>query len=195
MDVLHEHLSILEECGGPWGRGFVSQVSGYWTRKRLAGGNLELGAVHGAGENGAVERAHLERRIHVPTAPVQRVEGPCAITDDELAPVQFDGLHSAGDNLGGLDSLDKRVTQGPSPLPTAAAGCLDRSHPGERTTRTSSVASHRNARGGRECTGKRSAYRARDRAEWAGRDKRECRVSPRASPPAQEESRPDLRQG
>jgi hypothetical protein len=63
--------------------------------------------VHGAGENGAVERAHLERRVHVTAAPVQRGEAAVMVADDELAAVEFDRLHPAGRDLDGLDGLDK----------------------------------------------------------------------------------------
>jgi hypothetical protein len=43
--------------------------------------------MHGAGENETVQRSHIERRIHMPAAPIQRIKDPSPVADDDLAAV------------------------------------------------------------------------------------------------------------
>src|ERR1700730_11504715 len=172
-DVLHEHADVLEERSYPWRRGLASQVGGYGTRERLSRYDVKLCAMHGTGQDGSIERSHFERRVHVPTPPINRMEAPTTIANDEFAAIQLDRLHSSRRNLGGLDRLDEVVTQRPSPSPTSAANCPDLLRPGARTAHTSSASWRRSVRGGTEYTDKRSACRESGRAGSAGRDRRE----------------------
>src|ERR1700726_1046993 len=171
-DVLHEHADVLEERSYPWRRGLVSQVGGYGTRERLSRDDVKLCAMHRTGQDGSIERAHFERRVHVPTPPINRMEAPTTIANDEFAAVQLNRLHSSRRNVGGLDCLDEVITQCPSPSPTSAANCLGLLCPGARTAHTSSASWRRNARAGTEYTDKRSACRESGRAGSAGRDRR-----------------------
>ena len=55
-DMLHLHTDVLQKCGQSGGRDLIAHVR--WNRagEGLACSNIELGAVHGAGNDLAVER-------------------------------------------------------------------------------------------------------------------------------------------
>jgi hypothetical protein len=54
--------------------------------------------MHGTGHDGAVQRAHLQRSVHVTTAPVDGIVMPIAIAhDDSLSPALTNFI--AGDVL------------------------------------------------------------------------------------------------
>jgi hypothetical protein len=60
---------------------------------------VELDAVHGAGNDLAVERAEIQRRIHVSAALLDGVVSSAAIADNDLMSVEPDGFHPAGRDL------------------------------------------------------------------------------------------------
>jgi len=62
-------------------------------REGLAGGDVELGAMHGAGDVDPVERTQFERRIHVTTTPLDGVVGFRRSCTRDLFSVEVDGLH------------------------------------------------------------------------------------------------------
>jgi len=105
----------------------------------MAGGGIELGAVHSAGDIFTVQRAQFQRGIHVSAASLDGIKVTAAIADDNLLAVEFNGFHSATRNLIGTDGTDEIVTQGPRPLATVEAGYPGRLHPGVQTGRTNSA--------------------------------------------------------
>jgi len=125
-DMLHLHFHVLHECCQSGRKALVAHV--HWNRagERLACSNIELGAVHGAGYDLAVEGAHFQRGIHMSAAPLDGVISSVAITDDDLVPIELDGLHPPGRDLIGADCGDELVTHGPLPLAGVAAGCPGR---------------------------------------------------------------------
>jgi hypothetical protein len=137
--MLHLNGCVLNECGDSGRDTFVAQVhrdrSGEW----VAGGGIELGAVHAAGDVRTVERAQFQRRIHVSAAPLDGIKSAPAIADDNLLAVKFNGFHPARCNLIGTDGTDEIISQGPRPLATIEAGYPSPLHLGVQTGRTNSV--------------------------------------------------------
>ena len=125
-DMPHLRLRAFQECGHSGRRDFVPQVGRNGAGERVAGGDVELGAVHPASDIGTVERTQFERRIHVSATARDGIVGSAAITDDNLAPFDLDEFHSAGRDLGGGDSANELVSQGPHPLATVGGGYPDR---------------------------------------------------------------------
>jgi hypothetical protein len=68
--VAHQHAEVLHVRPQHRRQGFVAGIPGNRAREGFAGGNVELCAMHGAGEVDPVERTQFERRIHVTTTPL-----------------------------------------------------------------------------------------------------------------------------
>jgi len=80
----------------------VADIGPNRTGEGFAGGDVELGVVHGAGKVRAVERAHIKRRIHVAAASLDGVVLSTAVADGDLVSVEFDGFHPAGRHFAGV---------------------------------------------------------------------------------------------
>ncbi len=86
--MLHQHADVCEQTPNLGRSGLVAWVVGDRTRQRFAGRDVELSAVHGAGEDSADQGSHLERRVHVAASPLDGVEASPLVADDNLAPLQ-----------------------------------------------------------------------------------------------------------
>ena len=138
-DMLHLFASVLNECGDSGRDTFAAQVHGDRSGECVAGGGIELGAVHAAGDVRTVERAQFQRRIHVSAASLDGIKSAAAIADNNLLAVEFNGFHSARRYLIGTDGTDEIISQGPRPSATVEEGYPGRLHPGVQTGRTNSV--------------------------------------------------------
>ena len=122
-DMLHLRGDVLHHCGHSGRKALISQVRWERAGQGLAGGDVELGAVHAASDVLAVERTQFQWRIHVSAASLNGVVSSAAITNHDLAPRKLDRFHPARGDLFGADCADELVTQGPRPLAAVGAGC------------------------------------------------------------------------
>ena len=99
--VLHEHAEV-RSCTAPIGRKRLVDVCRNRMIQRLAGGDVELDVMHRAGHDGAVQRTHLQRAVHVATAPVDGVIAAIAIAHDDFSLAGFHKFHPARGDLTGL---------------------------------------------------------------------------------------------
>src|SRR5689334_13030246 len=113
--------------------------------------------VHRTRHDGAVQRAHLERSVHVTTTPVDGVIMPVAIADDDFSVACFYKFHPARSDLIRLRDFEEHPWPFENRRTVFEGGDRGRSRPCERTARTSTVSCSRSVPDGTECTGTRSS--------------------------------------
>jgi len=121
-DMLHQFVDVLQKRREARWRSLVTGVRGNGPGQGLPSRNVELSAVHGAGNDLAVEGAEFQGRIHVSAASRKRVVGSVRIADDDLMSFKFDDLHPAGCDLFGPYCWDEFVTHDPHPSVVVEAG-------------------------------------------------------------------------